>query len=74
MSLLGRRMGAILAAGTLALGIAGFTFAVLVQGKGYWNHALPGIGLGMVMLGWSVLSPRQRVERKRERLAQKHQL
>lgn len=46
----------------LALAIAGFTVAVLAQGKGYWNHALPGFGLGLVMLGWSVLSPRLRTD------------
>lgn len=49
----------------LALAIAGFTIAVLIQGKGYWNHALPGIGLGLVMLGWSVFSPRQPSGRSR---------
>ena len=49
----------------LALAVAGFTIAVLIQGKGYWNHALPGIGLGLVMLGWSVFSPRQPIARSR---------
>ena len=48
----------------LVLAIAGFTIAVLIQGKGYWNHALPGIGLGLLMLGWSVLSPRQPAGRR----------
>jgi len=47
------------------LALAGFTLAVLIQGKGYWNHALPGMGLGLVLLGWSVFSPKQRQERKR---------
>ena len=49
----------------LALAIAGFTIAVLIQGKGYWNHALPGIGLGLVMLGWSALCARQPSGRSR---------
>ena len=47
------------------LALAGFTLAVLIQGKGYWNHVLPGMGLGLVLLAWSVLSPKQQKERKR---------
>lgn len=49
----------------VGLAMAGFTLAVLIQGKGYWNHALPGIGLGLVLLGWSAFSPKQRNQRKR---------
>lgn len=35
-------------ASMLALAALGFTLAALVQGKGYWNHALPGVGLMIV--------------------------
>jgi hypothetical protein len=33
---------------TLALAALGFTLAALIQGKGYWNHALPAVGLMIV--------------------------
>jgi hypothetical protein len=36
--------------------VAGFTTAVVIQGKGYWNHALPGIALALVALAISILT------------------
>jgi hypothetical protein len=41
----------------LILMIIGFTIAVVIQGKGYWNHALPGIALALVALTVSMLRP-----------------
>jgi hypothetical protein len=45
---------------------AGFVVAALIQGKGYLNHALPGIGLGFV--GLALLASAAGVEPGRRRL------
>ena len=39
------------------IGSAGFTVAGLIQGKGYLNHALPGMALGFVGLVLLALEP-----------------
>lgn len=47
----------------LLLMMAGFIVAAFIQGKGYWNHALPALGLGLVAIAVGAMSedqPRQR--------------
>jgi hypothetical protein len=48
------------------IGSAGFVLAALIQGKGYLNHALPGIGLGFV--GLALLATTAGVEPGRRRI------
>jgi hypothetical protein len=48
------------------IGSAGFAAAAVIQGKGYLNHALPGMALGFV--GLMLLATEAHVERQRRRL------
>ncbi|MGE3245487.1 MAG: hypothetical protein AB7F96_08065 [Beijerinckiaceae bacterium] len=45
-----RQNGATLLAAMFATAAAGFTFAAVVQGKGWLNHYLPGLALGFLAL------------------------
>lgn len=45
---------------SLLLMVAGFTMAVLIQGKGYWNHALPGLGLALAAIAFALADPRRK--------------
>ncbi|MEO6432656.1 MAG: hypothetical protein ABIO29_01590 [Sphingomicrobium sp.] len=40
----------------LALAALGFTIAALIQGKGYWNHALPAVALLIVAVAIEALA------------------
>jgi hypothetical protein len=50
----------------LLIGSAGFAVAALIQGKGYLNHALPGMALGFV--GLALVAAESRVEAGRRKL------
>jgi hypothetical protein len=49
----------------LLIGAAGFALAGLLQAKGYLNHALPAMGLGLVALALLVLDPASETGRRR---------
>jgi len=48
----------------LLLMVVGFTIAVIIQGKGYWNHALPGVALAVVAMVLAALEIRKPIERR----------
>jgi hypothetical protein len=45
--------------------MAGFTIAAFIQGKGYWNHALPAISLGILAIAIGAMDPRQTAQQAR---------
>jgi hypothetical protein len=48
----------------LLLMMAGFIVAAFVQGKGYWNHALPALGLGLAAIGFGAMIEDQTAQRR----------
>ena len=48
----------------LGLAALGFTLAALIQGKGYWNHALPAVGLMIVAVAVQAYAPARPRDRR----------